>query len=310
MSSAGWVRALAPAKVNLWLDVLLRGDDGYHQVDTGMVALDLCDALEARASPEPGVRLEVFGRCASSDVPPDARNLASRAAAAYLEKVGSARGIELRLEKRVPSRSGLGAGSADAAAALLACERACGQALDDDAACDLLTALGADCVFFRRAASTGFGVCTGRGEQVEAPPSPASGWTLAVLVPDVGASTAEVYRALARPLSRPRVPSRVRGDLFELSVEAGRGLLSNDLERAALEAVPGLAPWRALLDAEGAAHFQMSGSGTGFFGLYRDPEEADRCLTTLAERARARGLAPRGAWLARPAGSGARRAPS
>jgi 4-diphosphocytidyl-2-C-methyl-D-erythritol kinase len=107
----GWVRALAPAKVNLWLQLRGRRADGYHELDSGLLALELADGLEARVRHEAGVRLEIEGPFATPDVPADERNLAWRAAAAALEALGERRGIALRLVKNVPSQSGLGAGS-------------------------------------------------------------------------------------------------------------------------------------------------------------------------------------------------------
>jgi 4-diphosphocytidyl-2-C-methyl-D-erythritol kinase len=309
-AAGGWVRALAPAKVNLWLDVLARRADGFHELDTGLLALELADELEARVAPEPGVRLEVAGRFASADIPRDERNLAWRAAAACLEALGEDRGLELRLTKNVPSRAGLGAGSADAAAALLAGEAALGRSLDEGTVRTLLAGLGSDCVFFRAAAATGLARCSGRGEQVQALAAPPQGWSVVVLVPDVGAATAAVYAALPTPLSARPAASTVRHGLLHLEERAARGALSNGLEEAALSAVDGLAPWRALLDGCGAAHFRLSGSGSSFFGLFRDPDEAARCSTTLAHAARSRGLEPRAVLVTRPARRGARLEPS
>jgi 4-diphosphocytidyl-2-C-methyl-D-erythritol kinase len=304
-----WVRIPAPAKVNLWLEVLARRPDGYHELDTGLLALELADEVAARARSEPGVRLELAGRFASADVPCDERNLAWRAAAACLDRLEETRGIELRLVKNVPSRAGLGAGSSDAAATLRACEAALDRTLDERVARQCLAELGSDCVFFRAAERTGLARCTGRGEQVEVLAPAPEGWHLALLVPDVGASTAEVYAALATPLSARAAASTVRGGLLQLDERAARGALFNGLEEAALSAVDGLAPWRALLDGCGLAHFRLSGSGSSFFGLFRDPDEAARCPTTLAQAARKRGLTPRALLVTRPARSGIRVVP-
>lgn len=304
--SQEWVRALAPAKVNVWLDVLGVRPDGFHEIDSGLLALELADELAARARPQSGVTLGLSGPFASEDIPRDERNLAWRAAEQCLAELGEKRGVELRLCKNVPSQAGLGAGSADAAAALLACEVALGRSLPEERALEVLASLGSDCVFFRAAAASGFAHCTGRGERVIPLPLPAQGWWIAVLVPDVGAPTAAVYAALPQGLSPvARVPT-VRGGLLDQSERVARGALSNGLEQAALCAVPSLAAWRGLLDANGAGHFRLSGSGSSWFGLYRDPKEADRCLSALALAARARGLAPRAQWVTRPARAAAR----
>src|SRR5262249_55538003 len=115
MSIAGrTVRVLAPAKVNPWLEVLGRRSDGYHELDTVMVALDLADVVEARAVDRPGIRIAVDGPFASADVPRDATNLAAAAAqrvlSAALDACAIDRGVglEFGLTKNVPSRAGLG----------------------------------------------------------------------------------------------------------------------------------------------------------------------------------------------------------
>jgi 4-diphosphocytidyl-2-C-methyl-D-erythritol kinase len=303
------VRVHAPAKVNLWLDVLARRADGFHEIDTGLVALEWGDEAAARARNAPGVELSVEGPAASADVPRDGTNLAARAAALALEALGARTGIELRLTKRVPSRAGLGAGSSDAAASLLAVEAVLGRSLPESVARELLASLGSDCVFFRDAALTGFARCTGRGERVEPLDGGGVEWSVVLLVPEMGAETAKVYAELISPLSAPSAPITVRSRALHLEEPALRGMLSNGLERAALRAIPGLALWRELLDDHTGAHFRLSGSGSSFFGLFRTPQEAARCRSILDSAARARALHPRALHTTRLAGRGVTRLP-
>lgn len=299
------VRVHAPAKLNLWLDVLARRPDGFHELDTGLVALEWGDELEARARSQPGVGFQLEGSAASPDVPRDRSNLAVRAAELALDALGAAGGVELKLTKRVPSQAGLGAGSSDAAAAVLACESIYERKLPQERAMQLLASLGSDCVFFRAAQGTGFARCTGRGERVEVLPGSGAAWHVVLLVPEVGANTAQVYAALAAPLSAAPAPTTVRTRALQLEESALRGMLSNGLECAALRAVPGLATWRDLLDDLALAHFRLSGSGSSFFGLFRDPQEARSCLANLEQTMRVRGLAPRALLTTRLAGRGA-----
>ena len=306
-SGGPWIRALAPAKVNPYLEVLRRRPDGFHEVDTVMLALDLCDVVEVRARREPGVSIELFGPQATADVPADGRNLASRATLAVLERAGVAdrRGLELRLEKRVPSQAGLGGGSSDAAAAVLAAERALGIELAGDERVELLAELGSDCVFFVRAAATGLARCTGRGERVTPLPAVRQPWTIGVLVPELRCPTAAVYGALEFPLwDSGAVPTFKQG-IFEKSVAAVQRSLFNRLEEPALRAVPGLRPWRALLDSDPEHRFQLSGSGSAFFGIFGRWEDARAVLEEIAAEGRRRGLPSRGVWCSRPLGSGA-----
>jgi len=289
---AGSVRAVAPAKVNLSLEVLGRRGDGYHEIRTSALAVDLCDALEARATRTGEVRLSLWGPAAGPDVPADPTNLVSRAALAVLEE-GRARGeldrdagVDLALEKRIPSRAGLGGGSSDAAAAWFATAACLGLELPATVRDRALERVGSDCVFFAAASATGHALCEGRGERVFPRTYPAPSIRIAVVTPEVECSTADVYRAF--------VP---RG----LGV---RPTSANDLEDAALRAFPRLAPWRRLLGDP--SRWSLSGSGSSFFALFETEAEAKDALERVRYAARDADLAFRGAWSVRPAGHGAK----
>jgi len=316
--SAAWVRALAPAKINLTLQVLGQRSDGYHELRSWMLALDLCDEVSARATRDGGVTLTVEGPAASADIPADQSNLAFRAAdlvlrAARARGASSATdGLELRLLKRIPSQSGLGGGSSDAAAAWFAARAALAPdsaALTLDGSPALLprglaaahmAQLGSDCSFFA-AAISGLGIVTGRGEIVEPLDAAVPRWWIGLLVPDFGASTAEVY---ARVLSgTPRRPT-LRPDVTEPAEHARRSL-ENELEAAAILAVPALQTWRSLLDAQGCAHWRLSGSGSSWFGIHDSDHDARDSLARIERAARDRGLGFRLAQVVRPAGHGA-----
>jgi len=296
---------LAPAKLNLWLEVLHRRADGFHELDTGMVAIELFDRVQLAPAPARGVRLSLAGPHASADVPAGAENLVVRAveqALARAERLGAAAGgADIMLEKAIPSQSGMGGASSDAAAALRAVELALAVDLGADFRTGVLAELGSDCVFFDAARATGAAVCTGRGEVVRPASSPDRGWMFALFTPEVRCPTAAIYRALEIPLSRqPRLP-RVRRELFSMAASEARTRLFNDLEKAAADVVPELARWRGLLESVGAGHFRLSGSGSTFFGLFDDPSEAEATVDRIVSTARAKGLAIRGRWVVRPA---------
>lgn len=295
------VRWRAPAKINPFLAVLGKRADGYHELATTMLALDWCDELEVRvvggAAPS---TLELLGPAASADIPSDARNLALRAAA----RAKAERGVQLKLYKHVPSQGGLGGGSADAAAALLAIDALRGAFADARERAAALGELGSDCAFFG-VASSGYALCRGRGELVAPLAAPTRPWWIAVLVPAVGSPTAGVYAALATSLRAPNEPPSVPSGLFDLDEASARALLHNDLERAALHAVPALARVREALDGAGAAHWRLSGSGSAFFGLYADAARADQELTELSRAVVAHAGPLRAARVCRPLGRGA-----
>lgn len=299
----------APAKVNLWLDVLGRRDDGFHELDTGLLALELADRVRVAASERPGVALELAGDQLTQDVPADGRNLAARAAARVLDharELGRPEtGLALAIEKNVPSGAGLGGGSSDAAAALLGAARVLRLDPGTERIRTWLAELGSDCAFFHDAAATGFARCIGRGERVQPLALPDRAWFAALVAPRVHCPTAEVYRALSSPLSGAPVSPSVRETLLSRTEREARLGLSNHLEAAALEAFPALVPWRHLLDASGAKHFLLSGSGSTFFGLYRDERDAREVLARVERAAADRRLPLRGLFLTRPRGRGA-----
>jgi 4-diphosphocytidyl-2-C-methyl-D-erythritol kinase len=301
----GWTRALAPAKVNPWLAVKGRRDDGFHELDTGLLALELYDEVWARPAAREGIGL-TLAPGAAPDVPADERNLAWRAARAVLDAAGDARGVELHVVKRIPSRAGLGGGSSDAAAAAVAVRAALGLSLSWDVLVQQLAAIGSDCAFFAAARETGFARCTGRGEIVEPLEALPDRWTVALVLPECGADTPAVYAAWDRGLSEPAALTTVPLGLFVSNEADARSSLFSGLENAALASVPELLPWRELLNESGASHFRLSGSGSCFFGLFEDPDDASQCLDAIETGSARRGMSLRGRWVTRPARHGVR----
>jgi 4-diphosphocytidyl-2-C-methyl-D-erythritol kinase len=316
--SADWGRAvvLAPCKVNLFLEVERKRDDGYHELETVLLALDRADRIAVRvverAPGAPPVALTLSGPGATPDVPLDGQNLAWRAAEAVhalareryaaLER----RALRRELEKRLPSPAGRGGGSADAAGAAFAAATALGLDADDPALVAALARLGSDCPFFLAARSSGLAVGRGRGERIEVAPAPRTPWALAVIVPDVACATPAVYGALRVPAACDRRPLFAPHELFALPLEDARRALFNRLEEAALASHPELVPWRELLDRTDGAHFRLCGSGAGFFGMFASVAAAEEALGALVARAKARDLGLRARFVARPACAGVR----
>lgn len=292
----------APAKVNLTLTVLGKRPDGFHELDTLMLALELSDRLELRPSPRPGVRLTLTGPAAEG-VPADASNLAVRAAAALLAAHGASAGLDLLLEKHVPAGGGLGGGSADAAAAVLGTSLLFGLDPDGPEPRGLLASLGSDCLFFLAARETGFARCTGRGERVEPRAFPFP-WFLVVVAPPFGCATARVYGA-----HPPRAPGEGRkaptgAEFTRLSRGECEARLSNDLLPAALRSHPELGAFQAWLEEQAPGRFHLSGSGSSWFALCADEGEAGELSRRLARAAEGRRYALRGPWVTRASGRG------
>jgi 4-diphosphocytidyl-2-C-methyl-D-erythritol kinase len=314
VSAHPWRVVSAPAKVNLFLEVLARRDDGYHELDTLMLAVDLCDEVRARRSSGGAVTCRVDGPQASRDVPTDERNLAVRAAAAVLDlarragRATASDGVELELHKRIPSQAGLGGASSDAAAAFEAVEQAFEWRCESELASRTLAELGSDCVFFRTAATSGRARCTGRGELVAVWPALERELGILLVTPDLGASTALVYRSLGDPLSwrddRRRLetcfsPATRSAPEHEAHPQA-LVLTFNRLEDAACHAVEGLGHWREALRSIPVGAWRLSGSGASFFALFDSQAGAQAARERVARELAARGLAPRGIWALRP----------
>ncbi len=309
------VRVLAPAKINLTLELRGRRADGFHELRTHLLALELADELRVATRPGEGVALEVSGLGAGGEVPGDEENLAWRAAAVALaaaREAGLARGVGLTVElvKRIPAQAGLGGASSDAAAALAASAAVLGLDLAGaeraEWAREALAELGSDCPFFLEAAATGLALCEGRGERVRPVAAESVGdWSVVLVTPEPGCPTGLVYAAL-EAAECDGEPDAATQALPAGPAARARGALANDLEPAALRAVPALGAWRELLDGAGAAHFRLAGSGSSFFGLYDGAGEARAALAGVEAAAATAGLALRAALVTRPARHGVR----
>jgi len=289
------VRVLAPAKLNLSLELLGKRADGYHELATHMVAIEPRDELLLRMAPASGLqgpkvafRLEA----ADPDVPRDGTNLAVRALGLVVAKAlergaDASRHYELELKKNLPAGAGLGGGSADAAAAYYAATSLLGLDPEDDELMAELARLGSDIPFFVRARETGFGLATGRGEIIEPLPVPPELW-FAVLTPELHVKTPEVYAHVCPPF-RPR-PSFDLEAFRRAPVELRRTSLRNDLEGPALRAAPMLESWFEILREVPGAPWRLSGSGASFFGLFAQCDEARAALDHARELRETRAL--------------------
>lgn len=293
----------APAKVNLTLAVGAKRADGYHEVDTVLLALTLADRLGAERRTSPGVRLRVHGPAAAG-VPADGSNLVVRAAERVLARAGATGGVDLELEKHVPAGGGLGGGSADAAAAVLALTTLLALDPDDPSWLALLAELGSDCPFFLAARHTGLARCTGRGERIEPWGAGAfPGW-LVLVTPSFGCATGRVYQAYrATEQPAPNLEAALLAGATRATLEPH---LRNDLLGAARASHPELAAFEQWLAEAYPGRFHLSGSGSSWFALCDSQDEARGLAAALRAMAEGRRYALRGPWVARAAGHGVR----
>ncbi|BEQ16421.1 4-(cytidine 5'-diphospho)-2-C-methyl-D-erythritol kinase [Desulfoferula mesophila] len=264
----------APAKVNLFLRVLGRRPDGYHDLATLMQPLDLADTLTARLG-SPGLSLT----CDRSELAgPD--NLVLAAARAYYAALGREPAASFELTKRIPVAAGLGGGSSDAAAALMALNALHDGALEPRRMVELAAGLGADVPFFL-AGCTAW--CTGIGERVE--PWPDFPLLDMVLVnPRFALSTAHVYQQFDFYWTNPHQPIRIKRPSRNATSLAQ--LLVNDLEKVSLEEHPTLGQIKQTLRKTGARGCLMSGSGPTVFGVFADAAQAEQAARNLRAQGR------------------------
>ena len=280
------LRLAAPAKINLGLRVTGRRPDGYHELESVFLPLDgagpLADAVELARRGEPGVALELLG--AGPEVPGDARNLAVRAAAGFLERARLPGGVAIRLEKRVPAGAGLGGGSSDAGAVLRGLAALHPGALAPEVLAGLALALGADVPFFLDPRPA---LVQGVGERIS-PVADAPPLALIVAHPGSALATGDVFRAfdaspsaLTPPGGLPRVRPLPRRPGDE-SRDAWAERVRNDLEPTATALCPAIARLRARLRDVGALAAAMSGSGPAVYGVFESEERRDQGIAQLA----------------------------
>lgn len=269
------VTVRAPAKINLQLSVGALGEDGYHPLATVFHAVSLYDEVTATAGSDgSGVRVEVDG--GAGRVPLDDTNLAVRAARLLAERTGVSPDVRLSIRKEIPVAGGLAGGSADAAAALVACDGLWQTGLGREDLEELGAELGADVPF---ALMGGTAVGTGRGDVLT--PALARGdftWVLAV-APE-GLSTPAVYAECdrlrgERPVLEPHLSERLMQALSSGSAAAVGRELTNDLQEAALSLRPSLRQTLDVGEEYAALGALVSGSGPTVAFLVAD---ADRAL--------------------------------
>jgi 4-diphosphocytidyl-2-C-methyl-D-erythritol kinase len=278
----------APAKVNLWLRVGTRREDGFHDIDTLFCALDLADTVTIGAAPyDSGIRLRSSFAPplrALPDLGPPADNLAVRAAAAFLEGARLPADLDIDLVKRIPAGGGLGGGSTDAAAVLRALHDLHPTVNSADGIHEIAAGLGSDVPFFASGHALARGA--GRGERLE-PLRPLPGRPVLLVLPQLDVSTAAAYRwldddrehgaeAAADRLAEPLPPAV---DWDQVAVRA-----RNDFEPVVFRRHPELARYRDLLVHLGARPALLAGSGSTLFGVFHDQAMARTAAREIPSR--------------------------
>jgi 4-diphosphocytidyl-2-C-methyl-D-erythritol kinase len=263
------IRKLSPAKINLHLRVLKKREDGYHDINTLMQRIDLYD--EMIFSP---IDRGVVISCPDSFLPENEKNIAYRAAHAFLSHASWPLGIHITIKKRIPVSAGLGGGSSNAATTLMALNELLEFRYTTDDLMKMGSPLGADVPFFifgKTAWATGIG---NRLQSVEGIPPL---WFV-LINPSFEVSTKMVYENLNFRLTKRMLKYKS----FSLSTleDLVKGLY-NDLEKVTLNLYPVLQNLKDLLLNQGAHGALMSGSGPTVFGIFTEEEKASKAEETL-----------------------------
>ncbi len=270
------VEVVAPAKLNLALLVGPVRPDGFHEIASLMLPVTLADRVSVRRSPCRGLIVEC-------EVAPGEMNLAARMVRELEARLDRPFDVHVTIAKHIPAGAGLGGGSSDAAATLVALERLFDLDLEPRVRLSAAAAVGSDVPFFLW---PGPQFATGRGQVLR--PVDLPELHLVVAVPDGALATGEVYAwhdadgAADLAAFVPRVRELSRRVQSARTVAAIAGLVANDLEDCVVARRPEVGALRDRLRAEGALAAGMTGSGAATFGLFADAESASRARAALA----------------------------
>ena len=255
------MQVIAPAKINLSLRVLSRRSDGFHDIETFVTPISLCDKIKIEQ--RSGKQTIAF-RCDDPSVPKGEDNLVVRAAMIFFEETKISAGISIELKKRIPHGAGLGGGSSDAASTLLALNELFATNLPREALAKMAEMIGSDVPFFIFQSAA---VCKGRGEVVD-PTRLRERLPLLLLKPEFGVPTQWAY-------SRWRDSSEISGVSYRPQPFDGLTFV-NDLERPVFERFLFLAQLKMwLLKQPEVGTALMSGSGSTVFAVIRDDADGD-----------------------------------
>jgi 4-diphosphocytidyl-2-C-methyl-D-erythritol kinase len=272
------MRLLSLAKLNLYLEILNKNPDGYHDIESIMQTVSLADTVEVEISNSEGIYLY-------SNIPilpNDERNLAYKAAKLFIEKFGwISRGIQINLEKHIPLASGMGGGSSNAAAVLIAMALLYGIDILDSALLEIASIIGSDVPFFFYG---GTALAKGRGTNITPLPT-LKNIPVLLVVPDIEVSTHWAYRNIKIPSNPNRIPILLLKLLKRgrISIKELNRLLFNRFSNLVF-ALPQVLEAKSILESLGLENVSLSGSGPTLFSLMEDKERCDFLASLLREK--------------------------
>lgn len=252
------------AKINLGLDVVSKRPDGYHNLETIFYPIPLEDVLEITVVEDadaPDYSFTMHNAVFEGD---DKDNLVVRAYK-ILAADHKLPKVQMALYKNIPTGAGLGGGSADAAFALKMLNEIASLGLSDERLEEYAARIGADCAFFIKNTPA---YATGIGNILTPTTCSLQGYTLVLVKPDIHISTKEAYS-----LVRPAAPETPLVEIAKLPVKEWKGLMKNDFEKSVFAGHPSMERIKENLYAMGAVYASMSGSGSSFFGIFKEEQD-------------------------------------
>lgn len=275
----------ANAKINAYLNITSRREDGYHNIVSVMQTVSLYDIVTVDFQPaqQSCITLAVSG---NADLPTDSRNLAWRAAELFLQNTNLTGAVQITIQKHIPASAGLGGGSADAAAVLRALNHLCGEPLSIERLVQIGLMLGADVPFCIRGGAM---LATGVGEVLERVPNMPP-CTLVIAIGGERVSTPKAYAALDEKYDFFKLPREENTDAQELidlwqndALSASCTCFYNIFEDVVAKENPDVVLAKRTMRENGAMRAMMSGSGPAVFGVFEEQSEAEKACTALQE---------------------------
>jgi len=263
----------SPAKINLFLEVLKKRDDGYHEIVSLIQAVDLCDELVLEKR-----KKGVVVTCDHPDCPTDESNLAFKAASMLLEEETTKEGVSIHINKKIPISAGLGGGSSNAAATLKGINQLYQLKLPDKKLHDLASRIGSDVPFFLY---SGQALVKGRGEKIKPINIMYRDYWLVLVCPGFEVSTRWAYQNVKISLTKERkefnLENLENGSVFFKALRSFR----NDLEEVVSKRYPVVQKIKEILENSGALKSSMSGSGPTVYGVFDRKPQAEEVTKKL-----------------------------
>lgn len=261
---------LAPAKINLMLDVTGKRDDGYHTLLTVMQTVSLADTLEITADNSGRITVE----CDNNNIPTDENNIAYKAALKFFEYSEKQGGVHIKINKSIPSEAGLGGGSADGAAVLVGMNKLFDTGFDVDELCRIGVKIGADVPF---CIAGGTKLCCGIGE-IMSDIAPLENCYIVIGKGKTGISTKAAFAEIDKNGFGEDILKNGYDGTVSSVLSIGKNIFEEVTDNDDVKNL------KHLLEQGGAVYSAMSGSGSAVFGLFCDAEAAEKSVSTLAEK--------------------------